>query len=77
MGRPNGKPEFDITQRGFRIRAWYDGSPNVRIERESGELVREFDYEDYRIWNLAAHFDNIVDGLIEADNCDSVGREAD
>lgn len=75
------KPAFDITDRGFRVRAWYledvpesKGDALIWIERE-GVLLREFEYPAYRIWNIAAHFCDIVDG--ENDNHDGGYRAAD
>lgn len=58
-----GPPEPD---RGFTIRASYlkePHNPNALIEVfRDGNLHRRFLYPAYKIWNLAAHFSDIVDG---------------
>lgn len=54
--------------KGFNIKAWYLLPPNnrealVQIYKD-GELHREFTFPAYKIWNIAAHFTDIVDGEI-------------
>lgn len=41
-----------------------DGDARVFIKR-GGAVVREFLYPAYKVWNLAAHYDEIIDGEIE------------
>jgi hypothetical protein len=58
---------YEQEDRGYIVQAWYRDDPgaDARIEIvRDGVLVREFDYPAYRIWNIAAHFDEIVDELI-------------
>ena len=54
--------------RGFMAKAWYLSEPAgdalVEIYRE-GQPYRRFLYPSYKIWNIAAHFSDIVDGEIE------------
>ena len=60
------KLAFDRQDRGFRIRTWYrvdDGDALVEIT-QGGKLRRHFLYPAYKIWNLAAHFGDIVDSEI-------------
>jgi hypothetical protein len=64
------KPAFDIEERGYRAKAWYlkdipDSKGDALIEIFAGdELLREFLFPAYKIWNIAAHFGDIVDGEI-------------
>jgi len=55
--------------RGFTIKAFYlqqpnDGDALVEIYREE-KPYRRFLYPAYKVWNIAAHFDDIVNGEIE------------
>lgn len=61
------KPEFDMNYRGYNVRAWYlkdtdteKGDALIEI-RKDGTLLREFIFPGYKIWNIAAHFRDIVD----------------
>jgi hypothetical protein len=60
---PKGAPD-----RGFSVKAFYllhsDGDALVEITRD-GEPYRRFLWPAYKIWNIAAHFSDIVDGEIE------------
>lgn len=54
--------------RGYTIRASYLHEPNagdalIEIMKD-GEVKRNFLFPAYKIWNLAAHFSDIVDGEI-------------
>jgi len=65
------KPIFDIEDRGFRVRAWYlnDDSGNALVEvRKKGRFFRKFKWPAYKIFNIAAHFKDIVDGELEKTN---------
>jgi len=69
--KEKNKPEFDITDRGFNVKAWYlknteteKGDALIKITKE-GKLIREFIYPSYKIFNIAAHFSDIVDGELE------------
>lgn len=60
---PKGGPD-----RGFSVKVFYLAEPPgealVEITRD-GEPYRRFLWPDYKIWNIAAHFSDIVDGEIE------------
>ena len=62
------KPVFEIEDRGFTCRAWYledtpesKGDALVEISF-GGTVLRTFEWPAYKIWNIAAHFSDIVDG---------------
>lgn len=58
--------------RGYTVRATYLLEPRsealVEIFKD-GEKVRDFLFPAYRVWNIAAHFSDIVDSEI-AQNAD-------
>jgi len=59
---------FDLTDRGFNVKAWYlnDDSGNALVKIfYDDELYREFNWPAYKIFNIAAHFGDIVDGELE------------
>lgn len=65
----NKKLVFDITERNFRVRAWYlndDSDALVKITKD-GKKYREFTWPAYKIYNIAAHFSDIVDGELSDD----------
>lgn len=53
---------------GHRISAWYLTEPKgdclVKITK-GNDLIREFLYPAYKVWNLAAHADEIIASEIE------------
>lgn len=56
---------FDIEERGYRIvaeKADRRGNSTVTVSR-GDEEVRRFQWPAYKVWNLAAHAGDIVDGL--------------
>ena len=62
------KAAFEIEDRGFKVQAWYledsaesKGDALIEIERD-GKPLRSFLFPAYKIWNIAAHFRDIVDG---------------
>lgn len=59
-------PIFSLNDRGFNIQAFYvDGSHEAKVEiRKGGDMFREFEYPAYKIYNLAAHFSDIVDSIL-------------
>ena len=62
---------FDIKDRGFRVRAWYlkDDDPNALVKiTKNNERYREFKWPAYKIYNIAAHFSDIVDGELGGTN---------
>lgn len=55
--------------RGYTVKASYLKEPNkgdalIEIFKE-GKLIRNFLFPSYKIWNIAAHFADIVDGEIK------------
>lgn len=65
------EPLFSIDDRGFNVKAWYledskesKGDALVEITKD-GKLLREFLYPAYKIYNIGAHFRDIVDGELE------------
>ena len=67
-------PEFDIDDRGFNVKAWYlenteDSKGDALIVVKYGDKVlREFIFPAYKIWNIAAHFRDIVDSELSKDD---------
>lgn len=60
---------FEVVDRGYTVRAFYQDNHVARIEITKGpETIRQLDYPAYKIWNVAAHFSEIVDDLI-AEGC--------
>lgn len=67
-------PQFNITDRGFNVKCWYlkdtlesKGDALVIITKDE-KVLREFIYPAYKIWNIAAHFRDIVDSELENTN---------
>lgn len=64
-------PIFNIDDRGFNVKAWFleDSKGDAIIElRFNGKLIRESRYPAYKIYNIAAHFGDIVDGELSKDD---------
>jgi len=62
---------FDLTDRGFNVKAWYlnDDSGDALVEiTKNGKPYREFKWPAYKIFNIAAHLPDIVDGELEKTN---------
>ena len=60
---------LDNDYKGFNIRAYWGDGCDARIELiRDGKIYKEFSYPAYKIFNLAAHFDEIVDGELENSN---------
>lgn len=70
-GRKEQKePVFSIDDRGYNVKAWYltdtensKGDALIEICKDN-VLVRQFLFPSYKIWNISAHFSDIVDGEI-------------
>jgi len=60
---------FDVSKDGFNMKVWYlkdCAELNIRGESlvklyHNGRLIRQFLYPSYKIYNLCAHFDDIVE----------------
>ena len=68
------EPLFDIKDRGYNVKAWYlkdtensKGDSLVEITKE-GKIIKSFIYPSYKIYNIAAHFKDIIDSEIENNN---------
>ena len=67
-------PEFNINDRGFNAKAWYlkdiaESKGDALIEiRKKDKLLRQFLFPAYKIWNIPAHFRDIVDGELSEEN---------
>lgn len=58
----NDKIAFTQEERGYKVTAWWGDSPNARVEiLKDGKPYKEFEYPAYKIFNIAAHFGDIVD----------------
>ena len=60
---------LDKPDRGYAVRATYTKPPHngdalIEIFRH-GEVLRRFLFPAYKIYNIAAHFTDIVDGELE------------
>jgi hypothetical protein len=54
--------------RGYKIKAFYlnDGGQDARIEIWTiTSMVRAFPYPAYKIWNISAHMQDVIEGYIE------------
>ena len=64
---------FDLDDRGFNVKAWYvenieDSKGDALVELSyNGEIVKELIFPAYKIYNIAAHFSDIVDSEINND----------
>ena len=68
-------PQFDITERGYNVKAWYlkdtdteKGDALIEIKKDE-KLLKSFIFPAYKIWDIAAHFSDIIDSE-EAKNFD-------
>jgi hypothetical protein len=64
--RERKKPEFNISDSGYNVKAWYlkdtdteKGDALIEIKKD-GSIIRKFIFPGYKIWNIAAHFHNII-----------------
>lgn len=56
---------IDVENRGYRIMVYWGESPDSKVTIHKGdELFKEFEYPAYKVFNLLAHFPDIVDGII-------------
>lgn len=68
------KPEFDVNDRDFNAKAWYvqdiaESKGDAVIEIcYNDKLIREFIMPAYKIWNIPAHFADIVDSELTKDD---------
>jgi hypothetical protein len=66
------KLAFEQKDRDFKIKVFYLKEPNngdALVELYYGrKKVRKLLYPAYKIWNLSAHFSDIVDGELSQDD---------
>ena len=59
---------FEIDKRCYNLKATYllepKGGALIEISKDN-KIVRDFLFPAYKIWNIAAHDDDIIDGLEE------------
>lgn len=65
---------FEEHDRDFTVMAWYledteasKGDALIEISYDR-KLIRSFLFPAYKIWNIAAHFGDIVDGELSKDD---------
>ena len=68
--KKSNKPLFDITDRGYNVKSWYlkdtgteKGDALVEIKKDN-KTIRKFLFPAYKIWNIGAHFKDMVDSEI-------------
>ena len=65
---------FDVNDRGFNAKGWYlkntdDSKGDAFIEiKYKDEIVKQFLFPAYKIYNIPAHFGDIVDGELSMDD---------
>jgi hypothetical protein len=63
--------ESEVPERGFTVKASYLSEPkgDALVEIfQNGEPYKRFLFPAYKIWNISAHFSDIVDSEIEGNN---------
>ena len=71
MDNPKGKQIFEtIPDRGFVFKAWglpsSAGNALVEVERD-GKIIRSFNFPAYKIWNIPAHANDIIQSELDKD----------
>jgi hypothetical protein len=62
------KLAFEKTDRGFTIKAYWGDCADAEVEiTRDGNTFKKFTYPSYKIFNLEAHFGDIVDGFLSSD----------
>lgn len=60
------KVAFEGEKRGYYFKATYLQQPKgealIEISKD-GNIIREFLFPAYKIWNISAHADDIINGL--------------
>ena len=74
MKRKKEKLVFSINERGFSARAWYlenietSKGDALVVVKYGRKTIRQFIFPAYKIWNIPAHFDDIIDGELSKDD---------
>ena len=74
--RESETPVFEEEDRGFTVKCWYlKNSEELNVKgdalfviKHGNTFVRRFLYPAYKIFNIAAHFGDIVDGELSKDD---------
>ena len=62
----NEKLAFEEKYLNFKVKAFWGDEPDARIEiTKDGKKYRTFLYPAYKIFNIAAHFEDIVKGELK------------
>lgn len=57
------KQAFKVEHKGFTAEGfWGDGADGRVVVTKDGAIVKEFTYPAYKIFNVAAHWRDIIDG---------------
>jgi hypothetical protein len=68
----NEKLAFEITHKNFTAKAYWGDEPDARIEVfRDGQPYRTFVYPAYRIFNVAAHFSDMVEETLAKEEVES------
>ena len=60
------KVAFEVEHKGFRAVGYWGGGADGRVVvSKDGEQIKEFAYPAYKIFNIAAHWHDIIDGELE------------
>lgn len=65
-----GKEVFDVDYKGYYGKAWYleEPKPDAVCEiSKDGEIIQTLTCPAYKVFNVAAHFSDIVESLIVKD----------
>ena len=66
MELKNEKLAFEREYKGFKIKAFWGDESDARIEITKNETkYKTFFYPAYKIFNLQAHFEDIIDGELK------------
>ena len=61
----NEKLAFENSYRQFSVKAFWGDGPNARIEIfKDGAEYKIFEYPAYRIFNISAHFPDMVEDFL-------------
>ena len=61
------KLAYELSDRGYTVRAWYGATvgDHAAVEiRKGDEVIEAWGVQAHHIWNVAAHFGEIVDDLL-------------
>jgi len=68
------EPLYNISRKGFNVKAWYlkdtktskgDALVIIKYKRK---IIRKFIFPAYKIYNIGAHFEDIIEGELSKDD---------